>query len=334
MLVDQEPQTRPTAARRPVRLFGRLVTGVLVAATTGLGLLIAVRVAGLDWFTPLAQLVAFTPYLGPVAVAVLLLAALLHRRRTAVVAALIVVVMVVLLLPRLVGGDAPAPSGAVPLRVMTINMWYGNATEAVMRLVRKERPDLLSLQEVTPQALDRLESAGLTDLLPYHAKRPQPGVAGTALYGRAPVTDGRTLDPRSRFDMARASYVHKGVTLDVVAVHPAPPVPGDATVDWREELSWLPEASHEDETVTVLAGDFNATLDHSGLRDLIDSGYVDAADAVGMGLHPTWQAGRVPPVTLDHILVEVTVGVRAVRIHPVGPSDHRAVVADLLIPPQ
>ena len=45
-------------------------------------------------------------------------------------------------------------------------------------------------------------------------------------------------------------------------------------------------------TSQILAGDFNATLDHAEFRALLDRGYVDAADAVGDGLTPTWPARR------------------------------------------
>ena len=40
----------------------------------------------------------------------------------------------------------------------------------------------------------------------------------------------------------------------------------------------------------ILAGDFNATLDHPELRAVLDRGYVDAADAASGGLKPTWPA--------------------------------------------
>jgi endonuclease/exonuclease/phosphatase family metal-dependent hydrolase len=84
--------------------------------------------------------------------------------------------------------------------------------------------------------------------------------------------------------------------------------------------------------VGLLIGDFNATLDHAAVRRLLDTGYVDAADAVGNGLTPTWQASLVPPVSIDHVLVEEGIGVRAVRVHDIARSDHRAVVADLVVP--
>jgi endonuclease/exonuclease/phosphatase family metal-dependent hydrolase len=85
----------------------------------------------------------------------------------------------------------------------------------------------------------------------------------------------------------------------------------------------------------VLAGDFNATLDHSGLRRLIRTGYRDAAATVGAGLAGTWgpyDGDPIPPVTIDHVLVDRRVRVRSVSVHRVPGSDHRAVLAELALP--
>ena len=71
----------------------------------------------------------------------------------------------------------------------------------------------------------------------------------------------------------------------------------------------------------LLAGDFNATLDHHELRRLLgDGGYVDAADAVGAGYDTTWPAGRdfPPEITIDHVLVDPRVRVQDVSVHPVA----------------
>ncbi len=311
----------------------RWLTGVLVALAAGVWVFLGVRLLGLDWFSPAAQLVAFTPYLVLAGLLAAVAAAGFRRWRIAVVGLLSAVVAVSMVAPRMVSDQAPANPAGVELRVMTANLWHGNAVAPLMSLIRRERPDVLSLQEVDQAAADRLERAGLRTLLPHRAARLAPGVAGTALYAREPFSQLRTFDPRTRFDMARASIRHQGVALDLVAAHPSPPVPGDAVADWRRELGWLTRTADEG-VLTVLAGDFNATLDHSGFRRLLDAGFIDAADAAGRGLAATWQAGWVPPVTLDHVLVESRPGaaVRAVRVHPIPGSDHRAVVADLRVP--
>jgi endonuclease/exonuclease/phosphatase (EEP) superfamily protein YafD len=87
--------------------------------------------------------------------------------------------------------------------------------------------------------------------------------------------------------------------------------------------------------VRVLAGDFNATLDHALLRRLLDTGYRDAAATVGAGLVGTWgpyDGDPIPPVVIDHVLADRRVGVVAVSVHRVPGSDHRAVLASLTPP--
>ncbi len=84
----------------------------------------------------------------------------------------------------------------------------------------------------------------------------------------------------------------------------------------------------------ILAGDFNATLDNAELRRVVDHGYEDAAAETGTGLRATWPSGRrfPPPVTIDHVLADTRAGWREVRVYPVPHSDHRAVLAEVVLP--
>lgn len=63
-------------------------------------------------------------------------------------------------------------------------------------------------------------------------------------------------------------------------------------------------------------------------------GYSDAADASGDGLVPTFpNAGQLPPmITIDHVLFSGPIRVRRFRAHDVAGSDHRAIVAELVVP--
>jgi endonuclease/exonuclease/phosphatase (EEP) superfamily protein YafD len=136
----------------------------------------------------------------------------------------------------------------------------------------------------------------------------------------------------------RNPLVMAGVTLDgaspieVAAVHPPPPL-RRALKWWRGDLRALPPAT-PDGPLRILAGDFNATLDHAELRRLLDTGYVDAAAEVGAGLKGTWPHGRrfPPPVAIDHVLVDSRAGVNAFSVHAISGTDHRAVFAELVLP--
>ncbi|MFC7715070.1 hypothetical protein [Nonomuraea recticatena] len=70
------------------------------------------------------------------------------------------------------------------------------------------------------------------------------------------------------------------------------------------------------------------------MRDLLGKGYIDAAEAVGKGLTPTWPHGRLLPplITIDHVLADRRVGVARVEVRDVPRTDHRAVFAELRLP--
>ncbi|GAA2791266.1 hypothetical protein GCM10020219_073200 [Nonomuraea dietziae] len=124
----------------------------------------------------------------------------------------------------------------------------------------------------------------------------------------------------------------KGPEIEVVSVHPCAPSHAEKMACWRSGLAALPRAG---ERLTVLAGDFNATLDHWPVRALLDSGYRDAADVTGQGFTATWpqQGWRpLPGVTIDHVLADRRMGVRAFSVHELSDTDHRPVFAELTLP--
>ena len=127
--------------------------------------------------------------------------------------------------------------------------------------------------------------------------------------------------------------VRGAASPQVWAVHPRVPSRAENMAEWRADLRALPPAT--DETVRILAGDFNATLDHAELRRVIGRGYEDAADTVGAraaARRGRRTAGIPPPVTIDHVLVDERAGVRSVRVLPLAGSDHRAVLAEIALP--
>ncbi|GLZ80425.1 endonuclease [Actinorhabdospora filicis] len=320
--------TRDGGAGRPPRAARPSLTALLAVPVALTTLFALVRLTGTEATWPLRMAVAYTPYLAAAALVPPLLALALRRRRLALAGCLAPVVLAALLVPRVLTDGAVV---GVPLRVGSANLYYGEADPAAVVAFARE-VDVLSVQELTPEAADALDAAGLGEVLPHRVLTPGPGATGTGLYARRPLTPADA--PPGRFAMTAA--VLDGV--EFLAVHTSAPYAPGLVDDWLAELAALPRA---DGVPRVLAGDFNATLDHAALRALLDSGYTDAAEATGHGLTGTWRPhsgdhGTVlgltpPPVALDHVLVS-GLGVASLRFADLPGGDHRVLAASLALP--
>lgn len=291
------------------------------------------RILGLDWGYPVVPLVAFTPYVAALAVLAALALAALRRPWPAALTAIAAVALVAVVLPRAI---ADTDEEGRPFRVMTANMMLGEAdAKALVSFVRDHEVDALAVQELTSSLARELHAAGLDEELPHSALGPAPLSAGGGVWTRHPAERIRRA-PDSLAGPLPAVSVRApgGGRIAFYSVHPPPPTGPPETDEWESDLATIPEAG-EGDPVTVIAGDFNATLDHDALREVIGGGYRDAADAAGVGLKPTWPSGRrfPPQVTIDHVLVDERAGIAGADVLELPGSDHRAVVAEILLPP-
>jgi endonuclease/exonuclease/phosphatase family metal-dependent hydrolase len=317
----------------------RRIAWLAAGGMAGLG---AARLAGADRVraveAPVAPLVSFAPQ---VTASALLGSLLLWKRHrgAAAAAALTGTVLATVVLPRAIGRRQPPADGPV-VKVITANLEHGRVSAgALVRLVRFKRPDVLFLQELTEPAVGRLKQAGLTDLLPHELIDLRTHTArGSGIYSQFPLGDGGLSFPAT-FAAQPAARIKLpgGQRVDLACIHTHPPNPPRSAnvARWREELGLLPPpAAAPDEPPRVLAGDFNATLDHEAFRQVLRLGHVDAAVQAGRGLVPTWGlwSGAPALLTIDHVLLDPRCAVLAVSVHPVPGTDHRAVYAEFRLP--
>ncbi|OPG11909.1 endonuclease [Microbispora sp. GKU 823] len=296
----------------------------------------AARLAGIDsavhiWGVGVA-LMTGTPYVA--AASLLAVPIALAARRAAVIAVAVAasVLLAAVVLPR-AAGSAPTATGP-SLRILTVNLFFGAGDAAtVVDLVRRLDPDVLNTQELTPEAVRALDAAGVGTLLPYRHLEDGPGPSGSGIYARHPLTAAPDFVPEGGHNMPRARLaLPSGPPVEIVDVHTLAPLNGHDVAQWTAELAALPAASPG--VVRVLAGDFNASLDHAALRAVLGRGYADAADATGDGLTTTWPADRrFPPlITIDHVLYDERASAVSTSVHSVPGSDHRAFFAELRLP--
>ncbi len=307
----------------------RLVTGLLVVAGLPLFAVAVLRTIGYDGDWYLTALMALAPYVIVYGVLLAAVALLLRRWWVGGVALAMAALLTVYVVPRVMADEQPAARGKT-VRVMASNLYVGRADPAeVVRLVREQRVDVLNLLEMTPAAVDGLERAGLFAVLPYRVLHAAPGTDGSGIVSRFRLTEEAYAGDSARKQPGAMADLGDGVTLEIVAAHPNAPDTGFH--EWEQEMRDLSRAIGE-HGLRVVAGDFNATLDHAALRTVLSRGYVDAAEARGDGLIPTWPATMVPFAPLDHVLVDRRVAVRDYRVLDVAGTDHRAVYAEVQLP--
>ena len=296
----------------------------------------AARLAGADrvrfaeaWAVPL---LSFTPQ---VAAGAWISALLLHGAGPAAVTAAAGAALTAAVGPRAVPCCQPPTAGPV-LRVLTANLLAGRAAaEAVTGLVRRKHADVLFVQELTDEAAARLERAGLGDLLPHRVTQPVPHGTRGSIYARYPLSGWPLAAPVPAARCTARLDLPSGQFVQLACIHAAPPKPPwspGATARWRSQLAALPAPG---DSPCILAGDFNATLDHAQFRRLLRRGYVDAASQAGNGLSPTWgpRPGQRPALlAIDHVLIDRRCAVLTTSAHWLTGSDHRALYAELRLP--
>lgn len=315
--------------RRPLRLVLRPVLIVLALVWVPFVVLAAVNL-DVTWQVPSA--LAFLPYAALATLAVLAVAAAL---RSWVAVAIASVGLVVLVAPRAgrVTADAQPPARGPQLTVATGNVFVGRAdARRLVDIVREEGIDVLALQEDTPGFTDDARMDGLQRELPHVVLGDQDGASGISLYSRFPLRELQIATYERRSTAALVSVPGSSIPVEVQSVHPPPPFNAIGLPRWKDTTRQLRRVTQTAGTPVVLAGDYNATLDHHPFRALVArGGYRDAAEEAGEAWRPTWRR-RWQTLTIDHVLVSRRIAVEGVSIHDLPGSDHDVVVSRLRLP--
>ncbi len=118
----------------------------------------------------------------------------------------------------------------------------------------------------------------------------------------------------------------------IVAVHAVAPRVEEMD-QWRDDLRWIADQCPKGDV--ILAGDFNATVDHMAPYgvDGGDMGYCrDAASRTGNGYSGTWPSSlpALLSAPIDHVMASQNwVPTGSVVLDDAGGSDHRGVVVQL-----
>jgi len=185
------------------------------------------------------------------------------------------------------------------------------------------------VDEVTPKLLRGLRAVLDPDYA-HHAFMPLDDAFGSAIFSKVVLAHGVVVDVAG---LPMQSVVAKlgGHDVRLWAVHTRAPTRENSRQLRDEMIDTLTAHRPSEPLPLIAAGDFNATIWHGSMRDLLGAGLTDAADAVGKGLRGTWKGARLMETPIDHVLVTRQVRVLDVRVGTGAGSDHRPVIADLAI---
>ncbi len=326
---------------KPARYTGTIFVLVALAGFVVLTLARLLTPSGRTW----VLVTSFVPFALPACVAAAVVALLVRwgsqgalRRTLGALLALALagaVLHVVWLLPSYVG---PSGQGRADVTVLSLNTRFGLAEPAaVAALVEREQPEVIVLEEAGPTAVDALAGKGIggpQSPWPHEAGYPIEGISGTVVLSAFP------LGKQERIDLDTGAYripVLAPKPFTLIALHTTQPLYDDA--QWHRDFDLLVAAARSTEGALVVAGDFNATLDHGPMRELLATGLHDAAREANSGWQPTWPSSNARPVAglpvpwpvmaIDHVLLSKELAAISTEVEQVRGTDHMALLARL-----
>ncbi|MEV6771080.1 endonuclease/exonuclease/phosphatase family protein [Nocardia sp. NPDC051030] len=292
---------------------------------------IALHFSRSDW-RGFVVLAAVAPYLMSAATLGVVLLAIARQRIGMAIAACVVVAGVWTQAPLYIG-DHSTETGPT-ITVMQANLLFDGADpQAFVDTIRTHNVDLLTVNELTPKAIEALTTAGLNALLPHSYLSPGRTATGTGIWSRHPLSDQVEHDGYVLNQLSATATIPGAGPLTIHAFHPVPPIYGTAT--WSNELSRLNRILQQDNPSrpSIVGGDFNATYDHTQFRAFLSARFHDATEQSGSGNLPTYPTDKWWPaiVGLDHILTANAHATSVQTLETPG-SDHRALIAKIQLP--
>ena len=317
----------------------RLRTTLAVAALLFTTLGLVARALPLTNIVTLVLAVG-SPYFPFAALLGLILAAAARRIRLSLVAVFVVMIAVAVQVSWYYISQPATVVQHVDLRILSSNLRKGQADASSFVALAKEQADVITVSELTSDAVLRFSQAGLDEQFPYSVLIPAVGSEGVGLWSRYPLIAVPSKRDWNTFAAAKVQIpgVRYGPLL--VSLHVTSPLAHDADSfgAWRRAIDATKArmdnfAEVAGPVAVLVAGDFNSTPDMRQFRDLLSTGYHDAVDQTGSGYGPTFPSNTAwpPLLTIDHVLTRQAAA-SSIRTVDVPGSDHRALLATIQVP--
>ncbi len=229
-------------------------------------------------------------------------------------------------------GQGEKPEGAIRVATANISMFNSNAALAVVELTRSQ-PDLILLQELTPEAWGTIEQLTELEEYPYRRANPQGNPDGTAIVSQLPFSAEGTL----RLGVTPVTWVDITIgaqSVKVINVHMAAPVSQKLIDRGETQYAELVAVVEDSSIPLIIVGDLNSTVQNRRLQGLMNQGLADAHQHAGRGFGATWGQPRLSlfpaMLRIDHVLMTEEIEAVHSWTEPLSGSDHRMLIVDLV----
>ncbi len=227
-------------------------------------------------------------------------------------------------------GNAP-PEGSDTLKLIQVNILSRNEQHGrLLEFIEAEQPDLVFLQEVSPEWLGSIEA--LREDYPFSYTQPRHDSFGIALFSRLPLDSISHVDsPPLDYPTIVATLTVNGTLLTLINTHPTIPLTKEGFEARNEQLQSVVEIANAAAGAVILSGDFNATMWTPAYRRLRESTGLRNASR-GAGILPTWPTFMpFAMIPIDHALVSDDIDVVNIEVGARVGSDHLPLILEFSV---
>jgi len=288
-------------------------------------------------WTLIVGLIAVTPWIYMMAWVTTSVGLFFRRRVLAVISA----VLVVLQLWWVVPDFDPLSDLARPERGQThVLLFDANVSQSNRNLneiaheISRDRPQVVTMEELTPVALRSLQSTHVMDEYHYSFVRPTSASLGMGLWSVYPLVGATEWYAFGHPELRASLKLPGNRRLRIDVLHTLAPYGTEEPLTWADEMLAIRTELASEPRPLVAAGDLNATWYDWHFQSLLALGLRDAAVVAGQGWRMTWprdQQPVVPYLRIDHILISKGVSLNSYRLGEGRGSDHHPLLVGFSI---
>ncbi len=267
-------------------------------------------------------------YLG-VSLSLLIVFAILRQARYGVLLSVAVAVNASYVVPWYLGATGADASDAITL--MNANVFARNDSyERLTGLIDAERPDVILLQEISPDWLAALQS--IQGDYPFSYAEPRLDAFGIAIFSRLPFESVHHVDsPPLGYPTLVATLIVNGQAVTLVNTHAMAPLTPSGFEARNEQLRSVARIAKAVHGALILAGDFNTSMWSPAYRELEKTTGLSSVRR-GRGVLPTWPTFMpFAMIPIDHILVSDEIRVVETRRGAHFGSDHLPLIVSFAV---